>query len=262
VLKRLKKYWSILAGAIVIVGILSAINLSHDFRYCIHHGGQYPTAQDDEHKSSSIFVGNPSAIEIHLVCAGAFTAANGNAITAIATVLLSGVTGGLVWLGIEQSNTARAQLRAYVFVESAAIADGPTPYGPLHAVSGCPRCLINVRNYGNTPAYEVSNISDILVEAPSNINNLSIPDISDYVKASIGPKGGTTAERDLGRALSPFEIDAIMRGDLLLIINGKITYQDVWGKSHYTEFRLGYVGQYPPPRGVILRFLTTGNKAT
>jgi hypothetical protein len=50
-----------------------------------------------------------------LVCEGVTADANGELLTAIATVLLTIVTGGLVWLGWLQFNSTRAQLRAYVF---------------------------------------------------------------------------------------------------------------------------------------------------
>src|ERR1700733_156204 len=51
-------------------------------------------------------------------CEGAVANANGNAITAIATVLLTIVTGGLVLLGWHQFVVSRTQTRAHIFPTS------------------------------------------------------------------------------------------------------------------------------------------------
>jgi hypothetical protein len=59
-------------------------------------------------------------------------------ITAIATVLLTCVTGGLVFLTYLQIRTTRAQLRAYVFPESAMLCDGMALNPPIPAKTNEP----------------------------------------------------------------------------------------------------------------------------
>lgn len=77
---------------------------------------------------------------------GAFANEYGVAITALATILLTFVTAGLVWMGYRQIATSRAQLRAYVFLESGEIIDA--------VAGGQPKAHIVVKNYGQTPAYK------------------------------------------------------------------------------------------------------------
>src|SRR2546430_15101291 len=71
----------------------------------------------------------------------------GVAIAALATVLLTFVTGGLVWVGYIQLRTTRAQLRAYAFVESAHI-EGV-------AIGQPSRAYVTIKNFGQTSAFRL-----------------------------------------------------------------------------------------------------------
>jgi hypothetical protein len=76
---------------------------------------------------------------------GAFANEYGVATTALATLLLTFVTAGLVLMARRQIITSRAQLRAYVAIES----------GQIHALAGDqPRAQMTLKNYGQTPAYK------------------------------------------------------------------------------------------------------------
>jgi hypothetical protein len=67
--------------------------------------------------------------------------------TALATVLLTFVTAGLVLFNFRQERTTRVQLRAYVFVRAARI-NGVRP-------GQAPTATITLQNFGQTPAFRV-----------------------------------------------------------------------------------------------------------
>ncbi len=70
------------------------------------------------------------------------------AVAAVATALLAFITYRLVALGKEQSDTTRAQLRAYVLIKTAFFARNPNGLGPWGV-------QIELQNFGQTPAKNV-----------------------------------------------------------------------------------------------------------
>ena len=82
-------------------------------------------------------------------CEATFANENGGAITGIATVLLTVVTALLVWMAYDQGRTARAQLRAYVFIDNVK--------GQLNQRAGNWHFAVKVRikNFGATPAHQL-----------------------------------------------------------------------------------------------------------
>jgi hypothetical protein len=71
-------------------------------------------------------------------------------------LLLVIVTGGLVWIGYMQIRTARAQLRAYVFVDVIRIThvgDG----------DGIPEAQVYIKNCGQTPAYQCRGVGGFAI---------------------------------------------------------------------------------------------------
>lgn len=76
-----------------------------------------------------------------------------DAILAVATVLLTIVTGFLVWVGYRQITTTRAQLRAYVFIKP--YHTDVRPDGKAISIK------YSIENTGDTPAYNVQHAGDI-----------------------------------------------------------------------------------------------------
>jgi hypothetical protein len=110
----LRQHWrTLLAAFIVVVALAYSVFSADGFRYCVDHQGEYPTNQTTNYQSSSGLISG--GLKVNMICLGAFANAYGVAITALATLLLTFVTGGLVFLGWRQLTTIRTQLRAYVF---------------------------------------------------------------------------------------------------------------------------------------------------
>jgi hypothetical protein len=248
----------------LVIALLVGIGSSQRFANCIDNQGQDPASQNPEHKAAAIPVSHPSRIDIYAVCTMRFANNNGNAITALATVLLALVTGLLVWIVWLQFSTSRAQLRAYVFIETAGIFDGPTwATADVPAGSGCPGSHLVIKNFGQTPAYDVRHWSAIMVCAPGQENDIcTVPDdITNSHPTTFGPGGATNMTRRFTRAINNFEIASLFTGGLSIVAFGKITYRDAFKVDHETNYRLAYVGHYPPPQGSILAFANEGNSA-
>lgn len=179
--------------------------------------------------------------------------------------MLAWVTGILTVIGavqgalfVMQLLTTRAQLRAYVFLQSAGITDGRDK-------PGLPWSRVEIKNTGATPAYDVRHWSRIVYCAVGTDTTYVPPeDIRDLVPTSTGPGGALSAESNLGRVLEQAEIDtlAIFPPTHMLCVYGKTTYRDIFGRNRETTYRLGWAGIYPPPKGVELVHTKGGSRAT
>lgn len=63
--------------------------------------------------------------------------------------------------------------------------------------------------------------------------------------------------------LAANEIGDIATGNRAIYLYGEIDYRDIFGKHRFSNFRLRYLGQYPPPpQGGLFNFSESGNDAT
>jgi hypothetical protein len=187
--------------------------------------------------------------------------AHNAAITAVATVLLTVVTGGLVWVGFRQIATNRAQLRAYVFVSGAKVTNVITG-------NGIPEAIVGIKNFGQTPAYKVTNVSGIAVDQypPPATLNLTIRDAEfsrpSRSKSDLGPGQSEESITSAGRTLSAAQRQAIGQGTGAIFVYGEIRYVDGFGRRQWTKYRFmmgGPVGVRPSGQLVATE---EGNEAT
>lgn len=190
-------------------------------------------------------------------CMAEFIDANRDSITALATVLLTIVTGGLVWIAYQQHVTTRAQLRAYVFQEGANLLDAtqlPVP-GPANQ----PWVELIIKNSGETPAYNVVHWGNVDVREASQEELLTIPPLAVRSKLHLPPNGFATKGLWLRRNLSPQEVADIQTGARCVFLYGRITYTDAFGRKHFTNYRLRYSGRYPPHGHGTFNYCDEGN---
>jgi hypothetical protein len=127
------------------------LSWSANYNYCVSHEGAHTSGQYNPEDSPIIepAIANPTGFNLVLHCSGVYANQNAGAITAAATLLLTFITAGLVWLGYLQYTTARTQLRAYIAVETLGLSEGDAPY------QGWPRGRFTIKNTGQTPARNV-----------------------------------------------------------------------------------------------------------
>lgn len=254
-----------LAIALVVLGPIYAAVTSADFANCQQNQGQYPTAENKYNKVAILLVPAPSAARVLWRCVGGYSNSASGAITALSALLLLFVTGILGWIAYRQYTTTRAQLRAYVFVESASIYDGATPQNAfVQATGGCPYSRVIIKNFGQTPAVKVRHVSRIVICQVGTDDAVCVMPPGILTGASsttIGPGATTSSDHNLMRALTQFEISALQAVGQALFVYGLISYEDVFGISHQTTYRLGYAGGYPPHPQTTLLFADGGNNA-
>jgi hypothetical protein len=154
----------------------------------------------------------------------------GIAITAIATILLTFVTGGLVWVGYVQLRTTRAQLRAYAFVESAHI-EGV-------AIGQTPRANVTIKNFGQTPAFRLRQWARMGFQSFPLVG--PIPKTAEDTITAERPlaPGGVFHVRLGRREIDSETITALQNGTHAIFIAGEIFYRDIFNRRHQTNYCL------------------------
>lgn len=157
-------------------------------------------------------------------CSGLFIYENHGAITALSTVLLAAITFGILWLGFKQSETSRAELRAYlsVTIGAAVFQDHAIPL----RFEGKP----TLRNNGKTPAYNVRYIgkADIIPDSLVDSYVFSVSAMAPIGQASVGPKEDRLMSCIVPHFVPDSEVQGTKEG------NGKALW--VWGLFTMTIF--------------------------
>lgn len=178
-------------------------------------------------------------------CTGHFIHENGDAITALATVLLSIITYLLVKLGREQSDTAHVQLRAYVKLSH-------HPPGIEWDGNDIGRfsVLLRIKNHGQTPA----RITNFSLNAPTYATVAALEPEPPYTNTA--ERGAFLVADDayshtIFLRISRTEHAQVMAGTLRLAVFGFVDYIDQFGD----EYRGGYGRWYEPARDNRARFI-------
>jgi hypothetical protein len=176
---------------------------------------------------STVFQGGEPLI--YIVCE--WLDIHNGAVTGVATVLLTVITGGLVILGRDQGKTTRAQLRAYISVRARVplIEDGRT------------RCECIIKNTGATPAYRVRDSLAVWIgRYPPTYWNT--PEDTDEADATaIGPSDELTGWDDV--EISQDDFEAISTQTKAIYATNRIVYVDTFGREWVTEGKWYFTGE-------------------
>jgi hypothetical protein len=152
-------------------------------------------------------------------------------------------------------NTAKRQLRAYVFVAQATIID---PDGID------PRLDLRIRNFGQTPAYDVA-VSGIVGGFNPHDARLfpDPPKDSGLSRFVFGPNQDALKYFELRTLLNPNTMKGLRSRDQhILYAWGEITYRDAFEKVRYAKYRLSIGGPEGWPDTNLMIVCPEGNKAT
>jgi hypothetical protein len=165
----------------------------------------------------------------------------------------------LTWRAIRHSS--ERQLRSYVLPENLALVDGSMMNPPQPARALVPGTAMLIKNSGQTPAYNVISWVQIAIVAPANEYTLTVPRLKEQFPNTLG--AGATFNKALwfDRALGAGEIADIASGAKAIYVYGRIEYRDAFKKRHFSNFRLHWIGVFPPPSGSIMNFAVGGNDA-
>jgi len=208
-----------------IATLFFARNSAPSFQRC--YASEYHTIGGQSETGVAAFLERGLAPE----CTARFLEGHNAVITAIATVLLTFVTGGLVWTGYQQIRTVRAQLRAYI----------TTTPGECYRQGGVRglrfECRPLILNTGQTPAYKVGAISNIkfLSIDEAKTFDFNLPP-GDLTVTTLGPSQSRFTQVIMDGRLSKQELRQFRRGTHRLFVYGKISYRDAFGRGRYTHY--------------------------
>jgi hypothetical protein len=178
-------------------------------------------------------------------------------VIAVFSVLLVGVTIGLVFVGYIQARrmrvTARQQLRAYMFVDNITIGNVTTPlawevgggYAPTgaeitHPALG-PVCRMVIKNTGQTPAHRVVNWGEIVLREFPLQGRLKLSAHPLFItKTSIPTEGISSKNLVMGKPLLADDVGDLKRGQKAIYVFGYIKYRDAFGRRRRTNYQFMY----------------------
>ena len=157
------------------------------------------------------------------------------------------------WTFWENHRTTRAELRAYVGVVKSRVRH--------FEVGQNPQIAIQFKNSGATPARRVA-MSSVFFVGVADETAIAIPELDPAEPAStsdIGPGTANSLRFVFPGALTAEQYDGIANGDYCIYANGRIEYLDVFGRMHFTNFR---VRQNPLAVGLSkMIYCAVGNEA-
>jgi hypothetical protein len=145
------------------------------------------------------------------------------AITAFATVLLAIITYMLVKLGIDQGETTRKQMRAYLGVGS----------GSIRKFSGKLQARIDIPNKGQTPAHNVRRFIDMKIESPKCASFGEAP--QEKGSWVIIPEAYWTLTKEMD--VDEKDLANIEMEDRTVFVWGKVVYDTIYERDRVAEFR-------------------------
>lgn len=170
-------------------------------------------------------------------------------VLAVATIFLWFTTSDLV-RGAE--NTARRQLRAYVGIEHVTLRKV--------AAGQKPEITVRLKNFGQTPAYNVVHWMDMAV-ADIGTTKLVVDRKEGDDRTIIDPSHGFSVRSTRENNLTVEEAIAIFDDEKRLYFTGRIRYKDAFGRRRKTYFRLETHGKALIDEG-LMATSKTGNRAT
>jgi hypothetical protein len=138
-------------------------------------------------------------------------------------------------------DTAKRQLRAYVTVNGVIRTKDP---GHLDAQGFA--VLVDVRNVGQTPAYDLLQWANISIQEFPLVTSLPIHCLENPTRSILPRDAKSMAFPAFTRDLTTIEENAIRANHTAVYVYGEIDYLDVFGERHLTQFRFRCNGQgYP-----------------
>ena len=115
---------------------------------------------------------------------------------------------------------------------------------PYDVQIGAPlKALITIQNTGKSPAINVQSSAIAQWIPPGKIPNFLYGGVEITGKATIGPGGESLIELHPTKDpkgetgyLVQKDFEAILKKSIVLFVHGHISYDDIFGKSHWTDY--------------------------
>ncbi|MGE0605020.1 MAG: hypothetical protein AB7O46_14670 [Xanthobacteraceae bacterium] len=166
---------------------------------------------------------------------------------------------GIVLTVLVMMRNGRRELRAYVFIETAAVGY-IKPKGAKRKILFAD---ITVRNSGKTPAYFAVHWGNIAFMLNGTDDKLVLPQTLDMKSVTVIPPGGAiskTLKWNDGGVIPPQFIADYKKLANAIFVYGRLEYVDAFEKKRFTNYRLAIAGSWPPSPTVRLVFCDRGNE--
>lgn len=150
-------------------------------------------------------------------------------------------------------NTARRQLRAYMVPASGTLTRLENGAGFILSVA--------VRNCGATPALNVRSMGETFAAPYPLQEDRPHPVPGDGHSVTIGGGCEMTCAFRLFTESPELALAAVERGEMGFWIQGTVTYEDIFGEPHATQFRWVMGGRLTGSGGVMMHADMEGNSA-
>ena len=151
-------------------------------------------------------------------------------------------------------DTAVRQLRAYVLIDTVKIDNV--------AEGGIPVARVTIKNFGQTPAYNLTNWAIMGLDTfPPSLEEPPPQTSKEMGQTNIGPGATLLVDSKLTRALTQNEIKGLSGGQLAIFGIGQIRYDDGFNNERVTDYKFFCGG----PIGISTRAMapySSGNQAT
>lgn len=164
--------------------------------------------------------------------------------TWVIAILTSIQAIALIWTVIVMIRTTQRQLRAYVFVKTIEIHNVANfidkgkvieSNARLSRPYNGPMAFLTIMNYGKTPADKMTCWANIYIrEYPLNSD---LPMSQPIGEIYLQPGGQFHKNLMIIEPLTLEETNQLREGTSAIYVHGKITYTDIFDKSHHTTFR-------------------------
>jgi hypothetical protein len=196
-------------------------SFSPNLRSCIN----YNSAQDSANSNKSKNLVIRELLGRQTICTMRLIDRHNGFFSAIVTALLALIAWRQAFIAREQSNTSRAQLRAYVMVDKATTVD----FGPV------PKAEVIFKNYGQTPAYNLTIWTSVEVAVDDLKNKAAAPPSGPAASGSLGPGGFVHTLDAPERVILPPEVQAVKEG-LPSMFTGKPCIETFSGRPTLQTF--------------------------
>jgi len=149
--------------------------------------------------------------------------------------------------------TAERKLRAYVMIEIVRLDN--------LAIGGCPQANITIKNFGSTPAHNVTHWSKLAFSKFPDMSPLPPNPRRQFPESPIAPGGKLILSSGLDKPIPDASFLSILtseQGAFYLI--GEIRYEDAFGEKRETDFHLFCNG--PGIATGAMSNFTSGNRIT
>lgn len=205
------------------------ISDSKSFQDCID-ATKYPYSDQSVKECLPVL---PVTFNAYKVCAGHFISENQEAIIALGTIVIALFT---IILGIATvslvngaDKTAERQLRAYVGVDAVSVS-GISPNAE-------PCAMITIRNFGQTPAYDLTHVGDIRLAPFPDAGTLEPITSAIPPKQPLHPNAIIIKSVELRHSLTNEQLASVRHRNAAIYIFGIIKYRDTFGHERTTKYR-------------------------